>query len=182
MLKVDMHMHTNYLLVERKDMFTPKELIDKAVELKFDAIAITEHADYKDIEIDALKTYYDFKSYAESKNLLLIPGFERSIHGKHVLIFNYAKGNIHNIKTFKDLKKIKSNSNLIIAPHPFHIKHYCLGYNLTKNIGLFDAIEHCHVYTNIINPNIISEKIAKKYNKPLIALSDTHSQSQFGNN
>jgi predicted metal-dependent phosphoesterase TrpH len=50
----------------------------------------------------------------------------------------------------------------------------CLGKDLINNIVLFDAIEWNYFYSKLINPNKKAAKLAKKYNKPIVATSDVH--------
>ena len=82
MLKVDLHLHTKEDNYDNLD-YSAKELIDRAVELKFDVLAITLHN-----EIFFSK---DLISYAEQKGILLIPGVELSIEKKHVLLYNVSE-------------------------------------------------------------------------------------------
>ena len=56
----------------------------------------------------------------------------------------------------------------------------CLGRKLEENIDLFDAVEYSFFHTQMINLNRKAIKTARKYSKPLIALSDSHSIDSFG--
>ncbi len=184
MLKVDLHMHSNYIQ-PWECKHNPKELIDKLIELGFDAACISEHArlnclGYQKDFPDALKTYYNFKDYAKSKGLLLLPGVEHKIEGKHVLLVNFT-GEISKYRTFDDLKKLRleHKDTIIIAPHPFFYKKMCLMNDLLKNIDLFDAIEYNSFYNIFINPNKKGIETAQKYNKPIIGNSDAHHLMQL---
>ena len=53
------------------------DLIDRAAELGYQALAITLHDKQLDVE--------PLMSYARDRGLLIIPGIERSIHGRHLL-------------------------------------------------------------------------------------------------
>lgn len=184
MLKADLHMHTNYIQPWECN-HNPKELIDKLVELGFDVACISEHArlnwlGYQKDFPDALKTYYDFKEYAKSRGLLLIPGVEHKIEGKHVLLLNF-KGEISKYRTFEDLKRLKKEHKdvIVAAPHPFFRKKMCLMNLLLENIDLFDAIEHNSFYNRFLNLNKEGVKVANKHNKPVIGNSDAHSLKQL---
>ncbi len=178
MLKADFHIHTNFIQ-KYEGKYTPKELIDKAKELGFDVIAITEHyrPDYKLKEYmeNPLKTYYHIKKYADKKGILVLPGAEILIEGKEVLLLNILE-DVRKYRTFQDLRKLKKkNKNvLIVAPHPFFKDKVCIGKELEKNIDVFDAIEYCHFYTRFFNFNKKAVKIAKKYSKTLLGTSDAH--------
>lgn len=175
MLKIDLHIHSKEDPQDRI-LHTAKELIDKAVKLKFDVLSITLHNHLlEDKEITA---------YAKKKGILLISGAEIKIERKEILVYNIKSKYLKNIKTFEDLKKLKRKfkNMFIIAPHPFFKTGECLGKHLKEHIELFDAIEYSWFFTKIINFNKKAIKIAEKYNKPIIATSDAHHLKNFGNN
>jgi len=173
MLKADLHLHVQGDPKHPNLKHTARQLINYASQLNFQVLAITNHN----------QVFYNqnLKNYAQSKDILLIPGAEKTIQGKEVLIYNISQKEINNINTFQDLKKIKKTSNdiLTIAPHPFFLTPSCLGKKLEKHINLFDAIEYSHFHHQLINRNKKAVKIAKKYNKPIIGTSDTHHLFQF---
>lgn len=186
MLKIDLHMHTNYVLKHFDSHINPKDLIDKASKLNFDVLAITEHTGYTTLKgfkpiKDPLLTYHHFKDYAKKKNILLIPGVEIFIQGKDVLLLNFTD-DPHKYKTFDDLERLKQENVFIMAPHPYFFGASCLGKKLTDNIKLFDAIEYSHFYLKYLNPNNRAVKVASKFNKPLVATSDAHFLFAFGRN
>jgi predicted metal-dependent phosphoesterase TrpH len=146
---------------------TPKELIEKAAELKYEVLAITTHK--KVIFSEELRIF------AEQKGIVLLSGIELQIKGKHVLAINVIQ-KIENVRSFEDLYAYKNSHPecLIIAPHPFFISGSLMKKKLIKNIDLFDAIEHSFFYTKMFNLNKPAVKIAKKYGKPMVATSDCH--------
>ena len=107
---------------------------------------------------------------------MLIPGIEKTIEGKHVLIIGLEK--IPKINKLRDLKKIH-NSALVIAPHPFYPKGHSLRDKFFKHADLFHGIEHCFFYNNLLNFNKKAIKTAKEYNKPLVGTSDVHNLRFF---
>ena len=152
-LKADFHIHTKEDS-EDKIKYSAKEIIDKASKLHYDVLSITLHnSQYYNDEI---------KKYAKKKDILLIPGIEKTIEGKHILLINFKEKELEQIKTIKDIKKFKHKNNLVVAPHPFYKFSSCLDYKLIENIKLFDAIEHCFFYSKIINLN---KKIKNKINR-----------------
>lgn len=165
MLKTDLHIHTKEDKQDIHVKYSAKELIDKAAEYNFDIISITHHN----------KVFYTkgLADYAKKKNIILIPGIEKTIKGKHVLIYNITQEQADNINSFEDLKKIKNNNNLIIAPHPYFFPH-SLRNRLIKHIHLFDAFEYSSLYIKQINLNKKTKRLSRLYNKPLIANSDLH--------
>lgn len=175
MLKTDLHLHTKEDPLDGiRINYSAKELIDYAAELSFDVISITNH--------NRVSYSNELKDYAEKKGILLIPGAEIKINGKEVLVYNIFQEDIEKIKTFDDLRKIKNDNNLIIAPHPYFMLPQCLKKDLDRNIDLFDAIEYSYFYINLLNRNKKAVKTAKKYKKPLIGNSDAHFLWQMNRN
>lgn len=184
MLKTDLHTHTD-IIKHFDSHIKPKELIDRAAKLKFDALAITEHTAYKTFRgvkhvKNPLSTYNQWKGYARKKGILLIPSVELFIEGKEILVINfYGKPGYSKIE---ELEKLKKENTAIIAPHPYFPGSSCLKNKLVEHIKLFDAIEYSHFYLKHINPNRKAEEIARKYKKPMIATSDSHFLFEFGRN
>ena len=71
MLKVELHAHTSDDPVDRIP-HTSRELIDRAADLGYHALAITLHERQLDIA--------PLRPYAADRGIVLIPGIERSIH------------------------------------------------------------------------------------------------------
>jgi len=63
---IDLHLHSRF----SDGLDTPSQLIDKAIELRMRAIAITDH--------DTIDGVREFLSYGEDKNIIVIPGMEIS--------------------------------------------------------------------------------------------------------
>ncbi|MFH1377117.1 MAG: PHP domain-containing protein [Candidatus Woesearchaeota archaeon] len=166
MLRCDLHLHTKEDKIDSKWIeYNAKELIDKAAELNFDVLSFTCHNQvfYSD----------EIVEYAKSKNILLIPGTELTLEGKHVLV--YGNFDINEIRNLSDLRKLKDKDDcLVVAAHPYFKDKSCLGNKLIENIDLFDAIEYCHFYNHLFNWNKKAVNVAKKYGKSLIGNSDCH--------
>ena len=182
MLKIDLHTHCNEDPVDKWIKHSAKELIDHSAKAGFNVISITCHN----------KVVYSkgLQEYAKEKNIFLVPGAEKDIEGRHVLLYNFTQEEVDKINSFDDLRKIKKNNHFVIAPHPFYIylnpfypRQISLFSKLEKNIDLFDGIEFCHLYTNKLNSaNLKAIKIAEKYNLPLIAGSDLHNLNHMDSN
>ena len=172
--KCDFHIHVKGDPKDRNLKHTVKELIIEAEKQKFDILAITNHMQIFNIS--------KYQKFAKQHNILLINGIEINIKFQHVIVL-FPHKSILKVKTFSDLKKYKENNpqSIIIAPHPYYKTLTCLGANLKKNINLFDAIEYCHFYTQLLNaPNKKALKIAHKYNKAIVGSSDVHKMKFFG--
>lgn len=173
-IKANLHLHTRDDVEDKPHKniiakYTLFEAIQKAKEKNINILAATCH--------NFVYTEEEYYDYAKKLGILLIPGIEKTIEKKHVLIINLPKNKeIEKIKTFEELKKYKERNPkiFIIAPHPFYRTSYSLGTKLLKNIEVFDAIEHSWFYFKFFNPNKKAQKISQKFNLPLIATSDTH--------
>jgi hypothetical protein len=170
-LKVDLHLHTSE---DPADVIShdAHQLVDRAAELGFDALAITLHdrvlADSRLIE------------YARDKGIVLIPGVERTIEGCHVLLINFPTGTDH-VRTFRDLAALRARSNgLVIAPHPFFPHGNSLRSRVVEHADLFDAVEWSYFWTRGLNFNTKAALWARQNGKPLVASSDLHDMRQLG--
>jgi predicted metal-dependent phosphoesterase TrpH len=147
--------------------YSPRELVDEAMKLRYDVLAITCHR--------AIVFDEEVRDYAASKGLLLVRGIEFEIDEQHILALNVDK-DINEVETFYDLKKYRQNhpNTLVIAPHPYFPGKTCLGESLERHIDLFDAIEISWAGTKTIDFNKKARKIAKSFGKPLVATADCH--------
>ena len=170
-LKADLHFHTQE---DPKDKvkYTAKQLIDEAWRQKFDVLAITNHN---------MVLYDDYlKKYALDKGIVLIPGIEVKVEGKHIILLNVNEWREKEINTLEELRCHKGEGSLIMAPHPYFPTLTSLGKKLDRYIHILDALEYTHFYFKGINFNKKAERKARQYNLPLVGVSDAHLLSQFG--
>ena len=171
MLKVELHTHTADDPVDRIP-HTAMELIDHAASLGYDALAITLHE--RQLNVDRVA------AYAANRGLVLIPGVERTIEGRHVLLLNFATGT-DQVHTFRDLARLKARQpGLIVAPHPFFPGRVCLGRELERHAHLFDAVECNAMYTRGVDFNRRAQRWARRHGKPLVGNCDVHRLWQLG--
>ena len=171
MLKVELHTHTADDPVDRIP-HTTLELIDHAASLGYDALAITLHE--RQLNVDHIT------GYAADRGLVLIPGVERTVEGRHVLLLNFATG-ADEVRTFRDLARLKAQQpGLIIAPHPFFPGSMCLGRDLERNAHLFDAVECNAMYARGVDFNRRAQRWARRHGKPLVGNCDVHRLWQLG--
>jgi predicted metal-dependent phosphoesterase TrpH len=171
MLKVELHAHTADDPIDRIP-HTTFELIDKAAELGYDALAITLHERQLDLR--------RFVPYAAERGLVLIPGIERTIEGSHVLLLNFKSG-AEDVRTFDDVARLKSRQGgLVVAPHPFFPSSVCLRSDLDRHAELFDAVERNAMFTRTVDFNRRAEHWAAQHGKPVVGNCDVHRLSQMG--
>jgi predicted metal-dependent phosphoesterase TrpH len=148
-------------------------LIDRAAALGYDAMAVTLHDRQLDLR--------PFESYALQRRIVLIPGIERTIEGRHVLMLNFEQGAAERVETFEDLRQLKRRSSgLVIAPHPFFPAGMALRGMIHSHADLFDAVEVNAMFTSSLNFNKPAERWAQQHSRPLVGNGDVHRLEQMG--
>ncbi|MEP6698984.1 MAG: PHP-associated domain-containing protein [Verrucomicrobiota bacterium] len=175
-IKVDLHIHT---LDDPKDAidYSAHELLERAHSLGFRVLAITLH----DAVFDRAEVFAD----AADMGILLIPAAEVRLQGADVILLNVTPAEIASLHDFADLQKLRARrgpSLFTIAPHPFYVLGASIGEKLLQHIDCFDAIELCHFWSRLFDPNRRAIEVAARFHKPLIATSDAHRLHAFGSN
>ena len=172
MLKVELHTHTSDDPSDRIPHSTA-ELIDRAAAFGYDAIAITLHDRQLDLS--------PWQQHARDRGVVLIPGIERTIEGKHVLLLNFSTRS-EQVRSFADLAALKRDEKgLVIAAHPFFPGGSCLGHALMdRHVDLFDAVEHNAMFTRGLNFNAAAHRWARTHRKPIVGNGDVHRLRQLG--
>lgn len=171
MLKVELHAHSADDPVDRIP-HTTRELIDRAADLGYDALAITLHDRQLDVR--------PLRGYAEDRGVVLIPGIERTIQGRHVLLINFDRA-AEDVRTFDDVARLKrSGRGLVIAPHPFFPGSTCLRGLLHEHAHLFDAVECNAMVSRGVNFNARAVRWAHERGLPLVGNGDIHRLAQLG--
>jgi len=171
MVKVDLHVHTADDPVDRIP-YSSYDLIDRAAALGYGAVAITLHDRQLDVR--------PLAAYAADRGLVLIPGIERTIEGRHVLLLNFSHAS-EDVRSFDDLARLKQREGgLVVAPHPyFPAPHSLLG-RLNRHAALFDAVEYNAMYTATLNFNLPAGAWARRHGRPLVGNGDVHRLAQLG--
>lgn len=171
LLKVDFHTHT---ADDPKDYidFSARDLIDRAAGLGYDALAITNH--------EVVTFSRRLEAYAEKRGVLLLPGIELELSGKHVVIVGPELREPPPLRSLDQLAGFRNDRVLIIAPHPFYPGLRCLRSELRKHIDSFDAVEFSFFYSRLINKNKKAVALAREHAKPLLGSSDCHNLWQVG--
>jgi len=171
MLKVELHAHSADDPVDRIPHSTT-DLIDRAAALGYGALAITLHERQLDLQ--------RFEAHAADRGIVLIPGVERTIEGRHVLLLNFSRAT-ETVKTFRDLARLKARERgLVVAPHPFFPAGSCLRGDLDRHADLFDAVERNAMYMRGIDFNARAEAWAARHGKPVVGNGDVHRLAQLG--
>jgi len=170
-LKVELHAHTDQDPLDRIP-HTTAELIDRAAALGYGALAVTLHDRYFDPTPHA--------GYARERGIVLLPGIERTIAHRHVLLVNFPP-ECASVTTFEAVATLKARtSGLVIAPHPFYPTISALGRLLDVHADLFDAVEVNAMFTRFLDFNVRAVKWAHAHRKPLVGNTDLHLLDQMG--
>lgn len=171
-LRVDLHTHTSDDPVDVIP-YTTADLIDCAARAGLDAIAVTLH----DRQLDTS----GLRAYAAARGLVLVPGVERTIEGRHVLLINFPC-EAACVESREDLAELKESHpcGLVVAPHPFYPLSTCLRGWMNTHADLFDAVEVNGCYTELLNFNSEAIRWAGTHRKPVVGNSDAHSLSLVG--
>ncbi|MEK7648716.1 MAG: PHP-associated domain-containing protein [Patescibacteria group bacterium] len=165
-LKANLHFHTRE---DPQDSipYTLHEGIDEAARLHFDVLALTLHNRFGYTK--------DAAEYARERGILLIPGIEKTIHGRHVVLLN-CDSDAESIVSFEALAEYRKNHPdcFVLAPHPYYAV-FSLKEKLEQYSDLFDAVEWSWYYSSWFHSaNDSAREFAKNHTKPFIATSDTH--------
>ncbi len=173
MLKTELHTHTS---ADPHDYipYSTTDLVDRAAELGYHALAITLHNSWLDVQ--------GIAEYARARGITLIPGVERTIEHKHVLLLNFDAAS-ERVNSFDELAQLRraQPQGLVIAPHPFYPARCCLGRLLERHAHLFDAVELNAFYTYRLDHfNRSALTWARRMGKPVVANADVHRLKQLG--
>ncbi len=163
-LKADLHTHTAGDLHDPIP-YSAEMLIDAAAKLNYDVLAITCH--------EVVRYSKRLEEYAKRRGILLIPGIEQLVDGKHVVILN-PDDRLAEARTFRELRSLGHRDAALIAAHPFYPIPSSLGALLVRHIDLFDAVEYASLFCRGINLNRRAAKTARRYGLSMVATSDVH--------
>ena len=171
MVKLELHTHTDEDPADRITHST-RQLIDRASSLGYGALAVTLHDRYFDPAPHA--------DYARDRGVVLLPGIERNIGRRHVLLINFpdACADVH---TFDDIATLKQRfGGLVVAPHPFYPIPSALGGDMDRHAAIFDAVEINAMYTRLVDFNRRAVRWARAHGKTLVGNTDLHLLDQMG--
>lgn len=200
-LKADLHTHSKEDPVD-KIKHSAKELVELAIQKGYGALAITNHT----------RVFYDpeLDRFAEDNGLILVPGMEANVAGRHVLLYcpkdqsaiqdvNDRSAASNGNFSFDDVRNLKKQGlvKLVMAPHPYHLTRICLGRLFEENYDLFDLAEISFYSTgfethnsiapfNVLDRNQMTRLAVARlaalngHRIALFASSDAHHLSSFG--
>lgn len=168
--KVELHAHTNDDPQDAVE-YSADELIERASQLGFHALAITCH--------NALQWSEELRRFASERGITLISGVEATVEGFHVLIYGLRR--FRSPMNFAQLRAVRlaHPEVLTLAPHPFYPGKSCLGNRLLEYRDCFDGVEYSHFYTRNMNFNRRAVQFARDFGKSVVGTSDCHLLEQM---
>ena len=146
-------------------------LLEDAAAKGFQTVSITCH------EILVYDEY--LAEYAGQLGIVLIPGIEANVDGRHVLILNPDREQAA-ATTFGDLRRLGKRDAVIIAPHPYYPIGPSLREKLSQYGHMFDAVEYNAMFTRMLNFNRRAVRWARAHGKPMVGNGDVHRLRQLG--
>ncbi len=165
-LKADLHVHTAedpYDVIK----WDARRMIDEAAARGFRVLAITNH----------MSVCYSSRlaDYATGKGIVLVPGCEIEVGGRHIVVLNPSPG-AEKCRTFDEIreKKRENRAMAVVAAHPFFPSGSSLREWVYRHSDVFDAIEWCSFYFKWVNFNRLAQRAARILNLPILGSSDCH--------
>ena len=174
MIRAELHAHTADDPSDRIP-FTAPELIVRAGELGYGAIAITLH--------DAAFDPAPLAALARQHGVRLLSGVERTVERAHVLLINFPAAAVMAVKRLEDIAPLKAAhpNGLVVAPHPCYPIGSALGRRrLDAFAPLWDAVEVNAMYVRGVDWNRAAIAWAAANGRPLVGNGDVHRLTQLG--
>jgi predicted metal-dependent phosphoesterase TrpH len=171
-LKIELHSHSSD---DPCDLipYDTFELIAAAAARGYHALSVTLH----DRQLDPAP----FAAFARERGITLIPGIERTICGRHVLLLNFSAAATETVRSFDDVRQLKHREpGLVIAPHPFFPAPSSLLSLAVEHQDIFDAVEYNAMFMASLNFNRKAERWARQRGLPMVGNGDVHRLGQLG--
>ena len=168
---VDLHVHTT---ASHDGIGTPIQMIETAISLNLDAIAITDH---NSVAGAAIATEYaeDHKS-----SLVIIPGIEVSSSQGHILALGVVDSIDKGLSLEETVRIIHEQGGLAIPSHPFDRLRSGCGKNIDSIASEIDAVETLNGGSMTPWANKKAEEWARRNQVPMVGGSDAHIPEVLG--
>lgn len=168
-LKVDLHTHTSH---SKDGGQTPQRLVDAAISLGFDAIAVTDH--------NTAEGGFEAERYAMKKPIIVIPGQEVETLEGEIVVLGLKKTLPKKKGLEETVRAAKRKGGFIIVPHPFDIMRKGVGRGMDRILEYIDAVEAFNSRTMVTRLNRGAMEYAREKGKPMVACSDAHYPDEMG--
>jgi len=181
MMKIDLHVHTNW--GSSDSGLSPRDLVLQAKKVGLDAVCVTEHGTVWD--------KYQLTRFAAEYDLVIIPGMEVATDLGHITCFG-LEGYLSGIHRAETLRRVITNvDGLMIAAHPFRrmfdnqkVNGWAKLYSLEEAVKMpiFSLVDELEVVNGANNAreNLFALSVAQKLGKNGVGGSDAHSTNGLG--
>jgi len=167
-VKYDLHVHSKYSF---DGIMEPRSIVKTAIEKGLDGIAITDH---NTIEGGLMAKKYSGKS------LEVIIGSEISTE-RGELIGLFVKDEIKSRDSQKVIEEIKSQSGIVVIPHPFDRLRRSTFSPDEDDARVVHCIEGFNSRCLFLKYNLSAIEFAVKFRLAVTAGSDAHLGNEIGN-
>lgn len=181
MMKIDLHVHTNW--GSSDSGLSPMELVSTAKRAGLDAVCVTEHGTVWD--------QYQLQRFSDENELVIIPGMEIATDLGHITAFGldgYAAG-IHRADILR--RAVTAADGIMIAAHPFRrmfdherISGWPKKYSVEEaaELPLLSLVDEMEVVNGANNEreNLFALRVAQRLGRIGVGGSDAHSTSGIG--
>ena len=168
-MKLDPHIHSLY---SGDSMSKPKNIINQAMLIGLDIIAISDH--------NTTKGSKKAIEEAEDKKIIVVPSIEVSSSKGHIIGFGVDVNIPRDLSPEDTIDKIHDNGGIAIIPHPFSFYRNGLFYNTKPNELNIEAVEVKNARYILGYSNYKSKKLANKKKLAKIGSSDSHFLGSIG--
>ena len=181
MMKLDLHVHTNW--GSSDSGLSPGDLVRQAKKVGLDGVCVTEHGTVWD--------RFQLERFAQDHEFIIIPGMEVATDLGHITTFGlegYGAG-IHRAETLK--RAVNAADGFMIAAHPFRrmfdnpkVSGWPKVHNVEQaaDLQLFKLVDEMEVVNGANNSreNRFALEVAKRLGKTGVGGSDSHSVNGIG--
>ena len=168
-MKLDPHIHSCYSGDSRSK---PEDIINKAISIGLDIIAISDHNTTKGSKVAIAKS--------KDKNIIIIPSIEISSSKGHIIGFGVDVDIPMDLSPNDTIDKIYDNGGIAIIPHPFSSYRNGLFSKVKPDELDIEAIEVKNSRYIFGYSNYKSKALARKKNLAMIGASDSHFIGSIG--
>ena len=177
MKKFDLHIHSTcsrHKVWGIDGINTPQEIVEMAVQVGLDGIAIADH--------NTIKGSQRAIEYVKEKNLplLVIPAAEVRSNVGDILAIGISQNIKKGLSVLETIEAIQNQNGIAIAAHPYKYNTKISFKLKNPSIGSrFDAVEIFNAGVNV-KRNYKAKLLAEELKKPSVANSDAHYIKSIG--
>lgn len=187
-MKMDMHCHTKEGSLDA--LASMEEYVNRLIELGYDGMMITDHNSYKGYEHWLAVKDNIQGTLKNDKRFIVLKGIEYDTHNCGHMLIVLPDGissrifEARGLSVEQLLKMVHELGGIIGPAHPYGNGYYAImrthkGKKHPEIIEKFDFIETFNGKTNLFGNNM-SGILARRFNKPGIAGSDSHVLKDMG--